>query len=368
MYLKLLDELKEDIKLLGKQQKDIAPKLGMTPENFSLCLKNTVKFKFVIYVNFIKELYDGYKEKQKEQILKFIEVTPRLENIRESLEWSYNHCEMNVFEFSINRALKEEKLWETAKIYQLVRDRRTGKDILSIFDRVEELKVKAKIKDNIALLSILSLNILEDLNKFSSIGLYSRQARKNINSLKKGYVRDSYCIRLKEIELLTDLKEGRSELVIEKGEKFLIKMDYEKFPLSFNYVFLLLAQAYIFTDSKKAISYVTKALELINKSNIHTHIVRERAVKSTYDFIKIHFGDLSNLLLEDEAEKAHLYAKIGNVDDALRILNDLEYKNGKLTPFQLYYKALCTLKSEDFNKAKDGFVRSGDFHYSQLIY
>ena len=201
IYLHLLKNVKEDIKKLGKQQNNLAKNIGISSENLSYCLANQVRFKFTIFEKLLKEIYEDQYSIYEDHLIQFIESTPRLENIRECLEWCCNHCELELFEVALERAIKDKKMKETAEIYKLINDRRSGGDIIRIFDHVEDFRIRTKSKENITLLSLLSLNILEDLNKFSAISLYARQAKRNIEALKSGYIKDSYYVRLKEIEL-----------------------------------------------------------------------------------------------------------------------------------------------------------------------
>lgn len=365
VYAKLFSKLNEEIRKKNKKQKNIARNLGISPEQLNQFLKTTVKIRFTLFVKLLVEIFEDEISKIESYLETFILVTPKVENVRECLEWSSHNGKNKLFEKALNRAASDKKLKETASCYQLMLERRTKRrPLLQIFDEIEEMKFKIKQRENAALLNLLSLNILDDLNRSSSISLYARSTSKIIEQISEGYIKGAYEFRLNQLLTISLLKEGNAESAIEKGEK-LLKED--AYIISKIYIYSIVAQAYLFSNKEKAIFYVEKAIELFYNNPIDDYRQLEHALKSTSDFIKIHLNHLDDLYLEDMAEKAHYYAKIGKKEKSLKLLDELENSNGKLTPFQLYYKAISTNKKEDFDLAKDAFITSGNLFYCKLI-
>ena len=164
------------------------------------------------------------------------------------------------------------------------------------------------------------------------------------------------------------MKEGNVDNAIIEGEKFIKEVNDQDFPFSVNYARIILAQSYLFKSTIIATKYSNEALDLIKNDKHNRYVNRRKALKATYDFINIVAGNYENLFLEDNSEKAHFFAKVGRKEEALEILKKLEMEKGRLSPFQLYYRAIATNCIKDYEKAKEEFVKNGDFHFIKLFF
>jgi hypothetical protein len=90
---------------------------------------------------------------------------------------------------------------------------------------------------------------------------------------------------------------------------------------------------------------------------------------ATHDFIKITNGMYKNLYLTDKAEEAHYLSSQpdeSSKERALYLLEEIAKERGKLSPFQIYYKALALGDMQLMRFAEKEFLKNGDLFYAQL--
>jgi len=363
--MNLYEEVQNDIVKYGLQQKDIAKKIGVSAQSLSYYLQQENQFKFITFYELLMEVYsDKSKDFIIEKLKQFILVTKKRDNYKECLEWSYKNGERELFELVLK---KEEEVNgnEIVKLYQMAM-RRLEKSIDPedlLFNLGKEVY---KQKESIAFAGILELWCLYDTYNYSSILLFTRSIREKIKKMKKGYLKEAYEIRLEEIELVARMKNGDIENSITKAKKMIEIIDERKFPHNYHFMFSLLAELYLFSNPRKSVEYIEKAISLYKTQQLRHYEFRINALLETRDFMKIFSGDFEGLTLNSHAEKAHYYARIGKKEKSLEILNEMK-KTHKLTPFQLYYKYLATGNEKDKELAEKAFYKAGDYHYSDLL-
>lgn len=364
----LFETIKSDIGKSDISQAMIAKKLGIKDASLTYYLQLTNRMKFIQFYRLVNIVYEDNYEMQIEMLKNFTHSTQKKENFKVCLEWSIHQGNNDLFDLAIQRVEESDKNLETAELYKLLMNRNKAKiNGLELYNSVEGIKLKGITqKDMEVLARIITLYSFFDLKNFSSIALFAEDVFKRITDMKKGFMKIACEVRVKEISAVSYMKSGKIHEAETMAKSIIDEYDFNLFPLPINSMYSLLAELYLFRDQKKAGLLIDKAINMFRGLKIQSYKNRESTLKSTHDFIKIEIGDYQKLYLEDEAEKAHYFAKIEQKENALRILNQIEEKNGSLSAHQLYYKALATQKMEDFKKAKDEFHKRGDFYYSKL--
>lgn len=364
----LFEEIQSDIKKYNLEQKMIAKNIGVSAPSLSFYLSEENQMSFVQFFLLVKEVYSIRNPSAIKSKLKEFLITPTKKNsktnsnIIECLEWALQHGEEELFAFAqkLERKVSGNDL---ADLYQLAMERLKKKikpkDLLMELD-----SIKSKLKgESLALFSILRLFCFYESNNYQGILLYIDTARIAIGKLKKGYIKESYLLTLSQLNITALMKNKFVEEAIRITEYNLKTVDQRKFPHGYNFLYSFMAELYVFTDLSRSLEYIEKA---ISESPLDNYSTRKLGLMATRDFIKIHSGDFEGVVLKDTAEKAHYYAKQGKKEKALEILDEINLKNGKLTAFQYYYKALATKNKTDMDIAREKFYISGDFYYSEL--
>ncbi|MGG1483524.1 AimR family lysis-lysogeny pheromone receptor [Peribacillus castrilensis] len=345
------------------QQKWLSSKMGVSPQSLNYYLKGTNKIKFFPFYILMINVFSDEKD-IKEGLVSYINKTDNVENLKSCLEWSIQNGEIELFELALNKADKE-----TSSVYSLLLLRRQNKiSSKELFERAESLKLNQfKQKEIEVLLYIVSLYSLHDMKKFGGILLYADFVLKRVSTLKEGYLKDSFKIRVQELTAIALLKENSVDKAINFAKKIIEEGKDELFPLPIISMQNLLGEAYVFTDIKKSIEHNKKAIEMFENLKFKNQNY-EYGLKATHDFIKITNNIFEGLYLIDKSEEAHLLAKQNdpkNKQKALEILNKLE-ENNALTAHQLYYRALATEDCKDFEISKKQFYKNEDYFYCQL--
>lgn len=360
--MKVLNQVKEDIKKKGIQQNNLAKKMNISEPRLTYYLKNDFKIPFYLFVILVGSVYEDELDIINERLIAFIESTKKSVNFRECLEWSIQQGNVKLFKEALKREPDEDMSHLYAAVLERYQDTITPEDF---FFKLQERNMKTK--EAVALTSILNLYVMRDLGNYQTLNLYATAAKKKVALLKDGFLKDSYNLRIEELEVVASMKNGETEKAIEKLQANIEKYDELKFPHMVNFMYSLLAEAYVFSDKKMAIHYIKIAIKQYKELPILKYKRRLSALKATHDFIKIYNDDFYDLYLEDEAERLHYLAKTGLKDKAIKLLEEIENKKMSLSEFQLYYKAIATSNKKDIEIAKKSFYKKADFHYIQLF-
>lgn len=363
-----MESIHDDVKKKGMQQSQIAEKIGVSPTSLTYYLQTENKIKFIHFYELVRIVYDSDYRTILNKLEQFIKVTTRKDNIKECIEWSIHQGEHEIFEIAISIEQNFKYGNETVSVYSILMDRNCNRlDPISMLEKVEAIKTNGvKQKDIEVLLHILTLYVYLDLKQFSIITLLAKSALNMISKLKNGFIKTAYTIRLNEMLAISLMKDGQVEESKKVASYLISNADGTVFPLPINSMLSLMSELHLFSDKEKSISYIEQAIEMFEKLKLNNYIKRRKGLRATHDFVKIVNEDYNGLFLEDKSEKAHFLAKIGNRKEALLIINDLESR-GKLSPHQLYYKALATKDPIDYKIAEKEFYRRGDFYYSRLV-
>lgn len=367
MEKSLFEAIQNDIKKRELHQSVIAKKMKTTATSLHYYLTNENKMKYIQYVEMLRLVYEDDYQSINDKIKIFVESSNKKGNARQCLEWSTHNGQQELFEI----ALKKEALVgseETVELYKLLMLRNTGKiNTSDLFERVEDFKFNGvKQPENKMLLSILTLYVHLDLREYGSISKLALISLKKIRDIKDEFIQRAYEIRIKEMLAISLLKNGQIERAETVAFDIIENTNSEWFPLPVNSIYSLLAERYVFDNAKLSLKYINKAISMFENLEISGYVNRARMLRATHDFVKITNGIYDKLYLEDDAERAHYYAKTLRSKEALEIIKEIERK-GSLSPHQLYYKALATEKREDFKAAEKEFYKRSDMFYCRLV-
>ncbi|PEI49970.1 AimR family lysis-lysogeny pheromone receptor [Bacillus toyonensis] len=241
------------------------------------------------------------------------------------------------------------------------------------FEKVDKMRKKQKYTDNeLVILSVLNtIYSFFDLGNYKMVNEYIQQLLPDILEIKCHTLRDSFLLRIKEMNVFVELHENNLDKA--RNLCFEIINDETNCYISTKAVaYCKVGESFIFSDYQRAKEYMEKSLDIIgNPVNRKLEIRREK-VLNTLLFLRIHHEkDLHTINPEDldEAEKAFLYVKLGENEKAIKILQTLQNENGYLSSFQLYYMGLAVGGEEGkryLEMSAESFSKSGDFFYISL--
>ncbi|MFE8095809.1 AimR family lysis-lysogeny pheromone receptor, partial [Bacillus toyonensis] len=241
------------------------------------------------------------------------------------------------------------------------------------FEKVDKMRKKQKYTDNeLVILSVLNtIYSFFDLGNYKMVNEYIQQLLPDILEIKCHTLRDSFLLRIKEMNVFVELHENNLDKA--RNLCFEIINDETNCYISTKAVaYCKVGESFVFSDYQRAKEYMEKSLDIIgNPVNRKLEIRREK-VLNTLLFLRIHHErDLHTINPEDldEAEKAFLYVKLGENEKAIKILQTLQNENGYLSSFQLYYMGLAVGGEEGkryLEMSAESFSKSGDFFYISL--
>ncbi|QWH63951.1 hypothetical protein EXW39_28025 (plasmid) [Bacillus mycoides] len=389
----LLTNMNEKLKSNGYTNRKLAKRFDVTHTTVNGYFKTKGKFDFMHFVDALRL----YKPNDVEFRRKWIKnMTPHLshKNLKLALEvldmfgeYDLQDVVMQQITSLKNKEDKEEKKKKkkgnskTVRInlnlvplYKTLRER--SEDTITpkmYFEKVDKMRKKQKYTDNeLVILSVLNtIYSFFDLGNYKMVNEYIQQLLPDILEIKCHTLRDSFLLRIKEMNIFVELHENN----LDKARDIcfeIINDETNRYVSTKAVAYCKVGESYVFSDYQRAKEYMEKSLEFIgNPVNRKLEIRREK-VLNTLLFLRIHHEkDLHTINPEDldEAEKAFLYVKLGKNEKAIKILQALQNENGYLSSFQLYYMGLAVGGEEGkryLEMSEESFSKSGDFFYISL--
>lgn len=366
---KLIAIIDYELEKKGITKGEVAKQLGVSNGTIS----NLFNLKHRIgYIKFIELTRVAFGKYHHEYIEMFCwDSQEKVE--REALEWAYSNSNMKVLKLLIEKAALRANIDPIVAVYEL-QMKRMEKSISTqeFFDGIEDLTYrdpKYLNFETFILLGISTLYHYVDVAAYKAVAPKARNLLKQIQNIKSPYLRTAYAIRVKIALIIASMRSKDLNFAKEIGAELTNKKVLDMFPVYFNNVLVCLGEIYTFTDKEKSYSYIEHSVKLMKEGYFKENPKWQKIIKSTHDFLHIYHNDFNNLFLEDEAEEAHYLAKQntpGAKDRALSILSKIEKRDGHLSNFQSYYKALAKKDKKMMIAARDKFYESGDFFYAQL--
>ncbi|HDX9682811.1 TPA: hypothetical protein ROY13_004400 [Bacillus cereus] len=390
----LLDfnDMQESLKSSGYTNRKLAMRFKVTHTTVNSYFNKKGKFDFMHFVDALR-LYKPKDIKFRRNCIKECIPTLSHKNLKLALEvldmfGEYELQDMimqqiNKFKSNQTETEKEMKkgISKTVRInlnlvplYQTLRERSENTITTKVFfEKVDKMRKIQKYTDN-ELVIMLILNTIYsffDLGNYKMVNEYIQQLLPDIIKIKCRSLRDSFLLRIKEMEIFVNLHENK--LRESRQQCFDIINDETNCYVSTKAVaYCKIGESYVFSDYQKAKEYMEKSLKVIgNPPNKKLELRREK-VLNTLLFLRIyHKRDLHTINFDDldEAERAFLYIRLGENEKAIRILQTLKSNNGYLSSFQLYYFGLAVGGKEGkgyLELSLESFSKSGDFFYMFL--
>ncbi|QPA32602.1 AimR family lysis-lysogeny pheromone receptor [Thermaerobacillus caldiproteolyticus] len=365
---KIISQIRQE---LGR--KEISPSYLAKMLNVSLTCINeffngTRQLNFSDFLQIINLLFD--KDNQQPLILDYCLSTESKEDIREAMEWASNNCFYELLSDLID--IYPSKF---SDLYSLLLKRNKNElSPIQLYNELEMIKFKmgneTEIPEVQVLVRIASLYSFLSLKSYGLILPLAQDALNQAESITNRYIRESYVIRIKEVMAIYYMKQLQLEEAIKVARGIINLSNFEKFPLTVNSMLCLLAEIYVYSDYCKSIYYIEKAIEHFKELGMSEKFKnRENMLYATHDFIKITNGMYKNLYLTDKAEEAHYLSRQrdeSSKERALYLLEKIAKERGKLSPFQIYYKALALGDVQLMRFAEEEFLKAGDLFYAQL--
>ncbi|PGK75910.1 hypothetical protein COC60_15340 [Bacillus thuringiensis] len=390
----LLDfnDMKESLKSSGYTNRKLAMRFKVTHTTVNSYFNKKGKFDFMHFVDALR-LYKPKDIKFRRNCIKECIPTLSHKNLKLALEvldmfGEYELQDMiiqriNKFKSNQTETEKEMKkgISKTVRInlnlvplYQTLRERSENTITPKVFfEKVDKMRKNQKYIDN-ELVIMLILNTIYsffDLGNYKMVNEYIQQLLPDIIKIKCRSLRDSFLLRIKEMEIFVNLHENK--LRESRQQCFDIINDETNCYVSTKAVaYCKIGESYVFSDYQKAKEYMEKSLKVIGDPPNKKLELRREKVFNTLLFLRIyHKRDLHTINFDDldEAERAFLYVRLGENEKAIRILQTLKSNNGYLSSFQLYYMGLAVGGKEGkryLELSLESFSKSGDFFYMFL--
>jgi hypothetical protein len=378
---KILTIIDKELEKRGIIKGEVAKRLNVSGATITNLFKRT--YNKIGYMKFIELTKIAFGKYHHEYIKRFcLEYKGKLE--LEALEWAYANGNRQVLNILIANGKQKSDYPLIIDVYELqskrMENKMTADEFLKEYQQLKfssyskgETKKKSEIKtvdfETTILLEILYMYTLTDSAAYPAIEPISKGLLNQIEHIKSSYLRTAYTTRVQLFLIFASIKSNNLHTADKESRKLLTEEVYDNFPMHYNHALIYLTEIHVFDDFKKSSQYIKDAVKMIEEGFLDENDRQQRNIRSTFDFVYIHHNKLNEkLFLEDPAERAHFLAK-GDSDKkqkALEILNDLEAQRGKLSNFQLYYKALAKGDINLMDSVKERFYLSCDFHYVKL--
>lgn len=361
-----MSRVRDDAKKKGYTLEKLGVHLGYSKGNMSTILNAKRNINFNKFFKLLQFIYEDKFDTIIDTLLAFAYKTDDIMNVRLACEWFYNHGKLEELVDLFNKHSHDPFI----KVYTLIfKSRYKNLKRYDLLAQIEELKDSINDCTEASILNrIVSLYAYIDYKSYLLIPDMATTILKNLDQVKNEYLKESFKYRIMESVIYSYLKQSNIKKVEDLTNKIVgDSRIIFNFPMFYTQILMLLSEANVFRNYEKSKEYLVNALELFYKNGLK-HPYRENALKSTWDFVNIYHNKFEDLYLDDEAEYIHYLAKQKNTDKkkVLNMIEALKQKNGKLSPFQLYYKSLITNNLEDVHNSLIGFEKEGDVHYAEL--
>lgn len=369
---RLMERIKSDAEKRNITNIEIAKKLNVSKSQVSHYFNDNNRISFEKFLDLILLIYDEWDE---ELISRYCKVTDKPEHDREALEWCMLNSKHDLALFLIEKIKlkKDKKEQNLAGLYELLLRRYKGEFTPQQFlEELENIKVKGNMrKESIVFINILSVYGHGDFKNYKAVHFFAELAMKELRGIKNQFIKNAYEIRVNDCLAFSFKNMGHLKEAEDICLKCITEGNERYYPVVVNSMYCLLSEIYMFNNYEKSLHYINYALRMTEKENMKMYKKRKSDLESTHDFIKIVNRDYNGLFLNDPEEKAHYLARLGTTKsrrEALHILSEIEKKNGGLSNFQKFYKALALNDKELMLEVYKGFLIQGVIYYSALPY
>ena len=273
----------------------------------------------------------------------------------------------------VEALLRSEKSYDSPEmktwiaIYSILSKRKEGQ--LSGSGLIDAIfKVKNTNNETLILSLIIHLYGISETGLYEPFHKVRRVVTPMVELMDNDFLRESYSIRLAEIEVLTYLYMNEIDLCREKCMAIIERRELEVyFPVIYAAFHHMMGHSFIFEDYDTARYWIEKSMAIVNHLPSSYKHTRMSFLKNTMDFLNSFWGVNLDSVPSDEAELAHRYVVKGRANEAIHILENLKKQNGYLTSYQLFYYGIATNNDKLLQVARDVFISNSNYFYLQLL-
>ncbi|MEB9421000.1 hypothetical protein GH879_26355 [Bacillus thuringiensis] len=372
--IKFLSEIIDEIDFQRKNQEDIAKIIGISPGTFSKNLTGKIQFNFWNLIKLSKLLYVNDINKQRKMIYNFCSVTTSKKNLRIAMEYANAKGDLSLLKLLVdqekNSSLAMNREW--SYVYELVWQRSSGVIAKQeLLDKLEDRKGSRviKTKEMKILYGILTCYTMCDLETYTSLFEYADVLLPKVEEISDSFIKTAYLGRIKECLSFALLVQDKLENLRSTCHDILELEDPEGcFNLLRASALVYLAESFTFESYDRADKYIKESIEQLGPYYyFEREKQRRQEILNTYAFIKlVNKRDLDKIKIYHPAEESFLEIIRGNYANAIRILSDLEKKNGFLTPMQYCYLGIAKGDISLIEKSITLFECAGNRFYCQF--
>jgi hypothetical protein len=310
---------------------------------------------FIYFIRAVRLIRPNHEEEFMKQVCPCL---LRPQNLRVAMEYAatFNYYDLQRVLYDINVGMGRENkdFAEAYKIYLDFQEKTKSNE--ELFEELESYSPKYLETRLFKLIIQCSLYYRE--RNYKEMHRCSTLLYKEIGQVKNEYLRESYMSRICDIIARTylfyknDVKKARFFAGALRDNEFSAKRKIHSL-----YIY---GMSYFYDDYEKSLTYLKQyrdELKAIGNSAAALTIDNKEI-----SFLKNQWDQHEGFHSNDPAEMAHYYAKIGESEKAVEILDTL----GSLTPFQHYYKGLATNNPESLSISFVEFMRKGERFFAAL--
>ncbi|HDV8369884.1 TPA: helix-turn-helix transcriptional regulator [Bacillus cereus] len=366
---KLSKEIDNYLSSKNKTYTDLAKEIGVAKSTVSNWINKDKELSIYTFSKITHVVFTNDKDKQEQKIIEYLKTLDDRLNINVKVAFALAHLNdystlmEQIYEMcEENNDLEMKRL---ANVFNLYIERLNGKNIREVYLNIEKARAKNNKKnyDIEIFCDILSMLILCDLGDFGVMEGYKIRIEDNIRFVTNAYLKQLYEFWVKELWSYALLRKDKNLEFERENRKLRTSKDLNFFPVMEALLNIRSGENVMFSDYKKALYFFQEALYVLNgaKSSLKYNIAL-----NDINFIRIvWWNDLDKI----DFEKLHLaeYAlyliKLGKFQEAIYILEQIEMKNGELTPLQTCYMGMAKKDVQLIKKSIDMFKANNDFLY-----
>ncbi|MCX9102835.1 AimR family lysis-lysogeny pheromone receptor [Bacillus anthracis] len=366
---KLSKEIDNYLSSKNKTYTDLAKEVGVAKSTVSNWINKDKELSIYTFSKITHVVFTNDKDKQEQKIIEYLKTLDDRLNINVKVAFALAHLNdystlmEQIYEMcEENNDLEMKRL---ANVFNLYIERLNGKNVREVYLNIEKARAKNNKKnyDIEIFCDILSMLILCDLGDFGVMEGYKIRIEDNIRFVTNAYLKQLYEFWVKELWSYALLRKDKNLEFERENRKLRTSKDLNFFPVMEALLNIRSGENVMFSDYKKALYFFQEALYVLNgaKSSLKYNIAL-----NDINFIRIvWWNDLDKI----DFEKLHLaeYAlyliKLGKFQEAIYILEQIEMKNGELTPLQACYMGMAKKDVQLIKKSIDMFKANNDFLY-----
>ncbi|GIN14182.1 hypothetical protein J26TS2_40490 [Shouchella clausii] len=289
----------------------------------------------------------------------------KLQHVRDAFEYATLHEQFDILEILINTHKEDELLWEVVRVYQLVYDILTNQ-----IDEEESLQTARNLyaaTNNRMVrmrLEFVELNQSYKNGTLRGAKIIENRMRNTFKLVEPCYMKSvlaaKYSLLIGSVLLYHEgtLEEAENyllaSLVNKSSSEAILSACYH----ALGQIYLVQNKQNLCVDSyEKAIKYATASTLDHYKVNLENEF---------FPFARNMLGQVFDIENVADEERVHQYLVRGENQEALSLISDLE-KQGKSTPFLLFYKGKATKNVDYFLESMKKFANSGQMYYYGIV-